>query len=270
MKLKFAILFLSFLPCLICDAESDVPKISFGTFPYPISRIHFYSENGTPISKAKEMYSPFPDDFPSHTIVTLEDSRDYPALKRGARYFFPSFNRLRIYNISDLKHSPYKTIQKFLNGQPGIPMIGLVETLRDRPKSSATKGRYVALPDYPSRNAAHLIQTKIAYADYDWGSGVFYITQFTQSRGNYPNNEELVYLFQGLSKDGKYYVSADFRITHPKLPRGIDSIPDGPTVDDDVDKKAAPMLSKQKDDSFTPSLDKLRTWVGTLKFEDKD
>jgi hypothetical protein len=42
-----------------------------------------------------------------------------------------------------------------------------------------------------------------------------------------PNNEELLFLFQGLSKDGLSYLSADFRITHPKLPRGIDDIGGG-------------------------------------------
>ena len=73
--------------------------------------------------------------------------------------------------------------------------------------------------NYPPRNAAHTFQLKLAYVDTAWGSGLFYLTQFSQEPHlDFANNEELVYLFQGLSKDGNFYVSAGIHVAHPKLP----------------------------------------------------
>jgi hypothetical protein len=41
------------------------------------------------------------------------------------------------------------------------------------------------------------------------------VTQFAQDSA-LQDNEQLVYVFQGLSKDRHFFVSSDFRITHPK------------------------------------------------------
>jgi hypothetical protein len=122
------------------------------------------------------------------------------------------------------------------------------------------------LPDFPSRNAEHLIEVKPSFIDAGWGSGFFYITKFVQDSGAWPDNETLVYLFQGLSKDGRFYVSADFRITHPAL----DHAKPASSSEEDADKltqKLGGLLAKEGDDSFTPSLKKIRDWVATLKIE---
>ncbi|MBK1883376.1 hypothetical protein JIN85_13190 [Luteolibacter pohnpeiensis] len=57
---------------------------------------------------------------------------------------------------------------------------------------------------------------------------------FTQGPGNYRNNEELTYLFQGLSYDEKIFISGDFRVTHAILRATIDSISDYDYIDDKV------------------------------------
>ena len=75
------------------------PAVSFGPFPLAAVRTHMSSEAGTPAGKT-EMVSPFPNDFPPCIVVGLEDARVYPAYKKGARYFFPGRNVLRVYQIS--------------------------------------------------------------------------------------------------------------------------------------------------------------------------
>jgi hypothetical protein len=72
------------------------------------------------------------------------------------------------------------------------------------------------------------------------------------------------FIRQGISKDGSFYVSADVRITNPKLPSGIDA---KPKEHDKNQRTDSAFLAKQPDDLFTPSLSDAREWVGTLKFE---
>lgn len=109
--------------------------------------------------------------------------------------------------------------------------------------------------------------------DAPWGSGVCYITQFVQGMGETPNNEQLVYLFQGISKRKNRFISADFQITHPSV-----AGPDQPFFDwrKPGEKDAAEAfcekiergLDRAVDDSFTPSLRSIREWLMTLKLDD--
>ena len=102
-----------------------------------------------------------------------------------------------------------------------------------------------------------------------WGNGLFYVTQFAQDSGAWPNNDELVYIFQGLSKDRRYFLSADIHLTHPRASAGIDDVPKAlkngtrEEADEFVDKVIS-ILAKEPDDSFTPSLSAIRRWITTL------
>lgn len=227
------------------------PSISFGLFPLPLKRTYVFSEAGTPAAKA-EMDTPFPNDFPPSTTVALEDVRKVPGGK--GRYYFPSRNTVRVYRIPLTGKSPYKTIQNDL----GI----LRKLLSERP-SAVAENKDSSLPDYPPRNAAHCFEVKLSYLDAAWGSAVCYVTQFTQDGGTPANNEELTYLVQGLSKDGQFYLSADFHITHPKLPKTVQETPE--RKDDYAPDRA--LLSGQRDNSFTPALDKIRGWVAEFEIK---
>jgi hypothetical protein len=157
-----------------------------------VQRTYVRTERGTPAGKA-ELISPFPNDFPPSIVIGFETGRE---AHEPGRYVFLSSNYLRVFNIAELKTAPYETIQG---------AVGRVqELLKRRPaKAPSASAQSDRLPDYPPRNADHVLQSKLSYLDATWGSGLFYVSQFTQDVGT-PNNEELVYLFQGLSKDGKY------------------------------------------------------------------
>ncbi len=233
-------------------AEDTTPEVSFGAFPLPLKRTYVSSALGLPADKA-ELQTPFPNDFPPFLTVMLEDTRKFPD-SRG-RYYFPSRNIVRVYRISEVETAPYKTIQ---------PEIDKLRKILDERPSAPGENRAYYLPDYPSRNAMHCFQLKTAYIDADWGRAVCYVTQFSQDGAGGANNQELTYLVQGLSKDGAFYVSADFSITHPKLPDRIGAIPGRKKGDFEPD---IALLSGQTDDSFTPSLDGLRTWLATLELK---
>jgi hypothetical protein len=238
----------------ICGAEraaNDLPpSISFGAFPLPLKRTYLFSALGTPAARA-ELDTPFPDDFPPSATVMLEDTRTFPN-GRG-RYYFQSRNVVRVYRISVVETAPYKTIQSELNS--------LRKLLSDRPSAVPDDERH-SLPDYPPRNAAHCFQVKLSYLDAPWGSALCYVTQFTQDGGTPANNEELTYIVQGLSKDGQFYLSADFSITHPKLPNRVQDTPKRQQGDYAPDRA---LLSHQSDRSFAPALDGIRKWLKTLE-----
>ena len=241
------------------SATDAAPHVSFGTFPLPIVRTYISSAEGTS-SERVELNRPFPKDFPPSTTVGLEASPANYAIKKGARYFFPSQNILRVYRISNVEGAPYKTIKwhiaylkTLLHERPTVAPSGS--------NAEGIKDQYLPLPDYPPRNAGQSFQLKLSYLDAEWGSGIFYITQFTQDGGTAANNEELTYIFQGISKDEAFYVSADIHITHPRLPATVYDAPHSKADDYAPDER---LISKQADNSFNPSLSKIAQWIASL------
>ncbi len=249
---------LLFAGSIVCGAqraaEDALPSVSFGPFPLPLKRTSVFSALGKPATKA-DLPTPFPDDFPPSATVMLEDVRKFPSGQ--GRYYFPSRNVVRVYRISGAETAPYRTIQSYIKS--------LRKMLSDRPSAIAAD-QQESLPDYPPRNAGHCFEIRLSYIDGAWGSAVCYLTQFTQDAEDTPaNNEELTYIVQGLSKDGQFYVAGDFSITHPKLPNGVNGTPkrgrDYSAADD------RDLLSRESDRSFTPALDKIRTWLAALEIK---
>ena len=72
------------------------------------------------------------------------------------------------------------------------------------------------LPIVPFFNATPLIAAGIQRIPFQNGSGVRALTEYAQYAAPI-NNRELFYHFQGLSKDGKYYVIAILPVTAPVL-----------------------------------------------------
>ncbi len=71
-------------------------------------------------------------------------------------------------------------------------------------------------PILPVQNAQQLFLAQYAVFQLPNGSGVGYITQYAQ--GYVPiNNHDLFFSFQGLTSDGKYWISVILPINHPSL-----------------------------------------------------
>lgn len=90
-------------------------------------------------------------------------------------------------------------------------MAATLQSYLDDPQESET------LPLLPLFNAAQVLHTQVQMVEFQNGRGVRYVTFLSQ--GIVPvNNYELIYTFQGLTEDGKYYVAAILPMTHPSLP----------------------------------------------------
>lgn len=103
--------------------------------------------------------------------------------------------------------------------------ISQLEQVRDflsrRPAAVATGGG--PTDDIPRLTLSEESQgvqyflARIAYMDFQNGTGVRYVTEYTWE--NWPaTNESLQYVYQGLTSDGKYAVSVYLPIRHPYLP----------------------------------------------------
>lgn len=160
--------------------------------------------------------SEFPIDLPAHTCFNLEVKRSLPAFEKGARYFFPAYSFVCLIPTSDT------TEKDFATGYPNFSksVIKLRHLLEKRPLEFR---QFDDLFDIPYNNASWSFKSKIQYVNYKNISGVMFLTQYSQElTPNLVNNEELTANFQGLTKDGKFYVAARFATTHPTLPKGID------------------------------------------------
>jgi hypothetical protein len=123
------------------------------------------------------------------------------------------------------------------------------------------------LPFLPLFNAAQVMHAQVEYLDFKSGKGVRFLSQFDQARLPI-NNYELIYTFQGLTSDGKYYVAAVLPVTNPELPANSEvseqqakELNDFPSYVSGM----ASLLNQQPADSFTPDLSKLDALVGSIE-----
>jgi hypothetical protein len=92
------------------------------------------------------------------------------------------------------------------------------------------------------------------------------------SQGDWPiNNRELLYTYQGLTRDGKYYVAAVLPVALPGLPadaQDTDNLPSGFTTHYiQYVADTAAMIDQQPAGAFTPDLGKLDAMMQSIEIE---
>ena len=125
-----------------------------------------------------------------------------------------------------------------------------------------------AIPFLPIFNAAQMVQVKVAFLDFQNGSGVRFLTQFGQAF--WPlNNRGMVYAYIGLTHDGQYLVSALLPIAHPALEPYTDFQPPADFYDaaEQFLSDQVGVLKAQPDESFTPALGDLDAMIKSLSVE---
>ena len=197
---------------------------------------------------------PLPSDGPPSRIMFFEASPPVDKSFGRPQVVFRDHTIVRFYDLREVG--------------PDYTISASVRALRSAMKTRKTGNEIkrepkLELPDYPVKNAGYLLREKVTYHHYRWGGGCFFLVQYTQGPGNYPNNEELTYLFQGISSDGRIYVAADFRVSHPMLPATIRETPDLENIDDAAEAMAG-KLGAQPDGSFAPELGEIRNFVGSF------
>lgn len=192
--------------------------------------------------------------WPEHRCFHPEDIRPLPAFEQGPRYFFPARSRICFIPLNDPSEKEFGKVYPEIT----LTAAKLRRILTKRPEAPGITKK--DLPDLPAIEAEQTINSKVQFMDFVAGSGILFLTQYTQEMLPNPiDNEELTCNFQGLTNDGRCYVAARMAITHPSLPKGIDF-----TEDIQGDKKwrylkeGEKRLNRLSDDSFQPSLTELR------------
>ncbi|HXH86101.1 MAG TPA: hypothetical protein VNI35_04705 [Nitrospira sp.] len=200
---------------------------------------------------------------PEHVCFNLKDKRPLPALEQGPRYFIPTYSFVCAVPLKD------SSVKDFGKAYPNLNAfaVDLQKILRERPINLEHQSD---IPDFPPNNAGQSIMSKFQYLDFRSGSGMLFLTQYSnEMQPNPVNNEELTLTFQGLTKDGRYYVAARFAITHPSLPRGIDFTDN---IERDLPnfnylKKEEKELEGFSEESFQPSMKRLKALLSSIYVE---
>jgi len=199
---------------------------------------------------------------PEHVCFYLRDKRPLPALEQGPRYFYPAHSFICAIPLEDASVNDFGEAYPSLQGAS----VALQGILRERP-DRLDDGNEV--PDIPLNNAGRSILSRFQYVDFRSGSGILFLTQYSQEMEPNPvNNEELTLDFQGMTKDGTYYVAARLAITHPSLPRGIDFTDH---IERDGEhrylRNTESELETFPEDSFQPSLESLKALLTSIHVE---
>ena len=151
-----------------------------------------------------------------------------------------------------------------MSGEAAKVIDALRQVIAVHPQTFSKDG----LPFLPMWNAGQIMHTKVAYFTFSNGTGVRYLTMYAQNFAPV-NNNYLFYTYQGLTSDGKYYISAILPVTNAILPPDDSSVPGGdfqkfsdnfPTYIADMQGK----LDAQPEDAFVPSLTLLDNMIKSI------
>jgi hypothetical protein len=144
----------------------------------------------------------------------------------------------------------------------------LKKILAARPADSSGHLPFL-MPDW---NAAESFHAHLKYLDFQNGSGIRYLAQYGQGPDAL-SNELLFYTFQGITKDGKWYVSAVLPVSHAPLP-GDDGLAQ---IEQDYSKfmenfpayrvNIQNKLNAEADNTFTPDLAVYDALSASLKID---
>ena len=129
-----------------------------------------------------------------------------------------------------------------------------------------------SLPLLPIFNAGQLFHAQYKIIKFTPGSGVRYLTQYAQNFDPI-NNYDMFYSYQGLTSDGKYWISAIFPISNPILPANGNNPPNGqssedfgnnyPTYITDITNQ----LNAQTGGSFSPTISVLDDLIKSIQIQ---
>jgi hypothetical protein len=187
---------------------------------------------------------------PEHTRFTFaypEGSNELQAV--GAAVFGPP--RILIFPTQE-----YSTMSEFAQEE----IAGLQTLLATRPSAPENE-----IPLLPLINAAQIFHTQLKYLDFQNGTGVRFITHYSQDVGPIMNQNSFC-TFQGLTDDGQYYVAIYFPISAAGLSN------DPPTEDwqtfneryQDYLRETVSHLNALSSDDFEPNLEMLDAVIQSL------
>jgi hypothetical protein len=129
-----------------------------------------------------------------------------------------------------------------------------------------------SIPFLPVFNAAQEFYVQNSLLTFQNGSGIRFVTQFSQYADPI-NNHEAFYAFQGLTADGKYWISVFLPVSNPLFLETGDNPPNGQTWDqfsNNFDVYIADLktqLNNQQPAGYTPALAGMDALVRSIRIQ---
>lgn len=200
----------------------------------------------------------------------------------GPQEYYPEHRRIDFsgYPLSDKFFAPV------LRVYPAVDYAAMNSAIAERVSAmqsllASMPAEPASLPLLPLFNAAQVFHAKMGYFGFQNGSGVRFLTEYAQYYAPV-NNYDLFYTYQGLTSDGKYWVSAIFPVNAAYLQETWNSTqvpPDGlaaPAWDDpnlEVDMKTyystmIDRLNGTPGENFTPAIGCLDQLIQSISIGD--
>jgi len=203
---------------------------------------------------------------PKRYAIELIPHRQQP--RHGGRYYYPSYSVIYVTPLHD------QTVADFDRAYPGLSDVSLLqELLKDRPNNlyawtvrrSRPSGGWI-IPDEPFNNAGACLLAKFRTISTSWGAGCRFLTYYRQGKAGYgATNDELLYNFQGTTKDNRFYVSARLAVRHDRLPDSIDD-PRAKSEETEQEQRAEhDRVDHWPDKSFYPPLSQLDSMIESVQ-----
>ncbi|SMB81537.1 hypothetical protein [Deinococcus hopiensis] len=174
---------------LLTASTPSLPKVTFDA--------HLLGVTAAVRNVEAQKREDVPDFFPPrHVRVTLGQPGD------NAR-------ELNVYPVAGLL-AQYPGLREGVRTEIG----SLKALLAERPAPKAIRGE---LPFLPLPFAGQVLNAAVKYLDFPGGRGVRYLVAYSQDASPL-SRERVFYTFQGLTNDGKHYVSLQYPVSLKELP----------------------------------------------------
>jgi len=209
----------------------------------------------------KQIQFCFPDKIPP----------SYKYIPYPPNFEFPScYPEIVIFKIEDYKQT-FSVLKEMVQGIEE-DVINLGKLLSKKHLSYKDKIPYLEYFD-----AHRAFQAHIQRVEFQNGKGILVLTEYHQGGGNTVTNEELAYLFQGITNDGKYSVKAWFPVTVSVFPKDSYEPPfqfrkETAKADEKAYEAHCLRMGRKLDalppDKFQPALTEIENLVRSIRIED--
>jgi len=197
---------------------------------------------------------------PRKTIDDVGTDIPYDVAPAHARFTFPIGDQGATVDVIPLKDA---SVKNFAEAYPDLDSTAKdVQKLLDLGQLSQGKD----LPVWNCPDAEQTIHARARILETPWCKGIQFITRYTQEAGAPIDNSALMYTFQGLSRDGRYFIAIDIPLTQAALPlHGVDYAEQPGAKIRAYYRQMEKQLNEASEDSFKPSLKAVNVLIQSLQ-----
>jgi hypothetical protein len=212
-------------------------------------------------------------------VIVPEDN---PGADAPVFAYLPEYRKITLtgYPLSGKFFEPIIQVFPLARYEELAPTIADTVTQMQQVLAAKSQQPQNSIPLLPIENAAQIFRAQITYSDFQNGSGVGFLTQYAQSFDPV-NNNDLFYAYQGLTADGKYWLSIFLPVNAAYLQASYDAAapadgiaaPDlnSAHLDTDYTNYFATMVQKLNStsvDAFTPTLECIQSFIHSIHVGD--